>query len=264
MPNSHTPTATQAKEPAFAELLDLLRDLPRFDENKGIDARQGDIPGVREAEKLYHSFNSNHQQRKFVEDKQGNQKSVMIRDRLLEELFQLADWKNFQRLLAHSTVGRERKKRANQKHRAKIKKDDAGRWLDTCRAKRRDRLRAWETEHHPRLLRVLAEADQEMDKARQNRLRAEVINELEARYTDEDRASNEYHTLLWRVLLGQFTLNGLVATHQRLEKLASQLWEHPETMLREALAQRLPPIIPDWARIQAALEPNLSAYGEND
>jgi hypothetical protein len=255
------------REPTLVQLLELLATLPRFDPSKPASALQGDIPGVQEAERLYHSFNTRYQERKTVTDKNGEPKSVAVRAPLLVELFKLADWQNLQKLISHSTVGRERKKRSNEKQRIKQKQDNPKAWFEGCSKKRRDRLKAWEDENHPRLLRMLAEAEQASqlkDKATSARIQYEVLNELEARYVDEDRTWFEFKKMEWRILLGIHTQTQLAVVGRRLEKLARVLWEDPEARLKEDLARRLPPIITDWDLLEQAIDQgNLAANGES-
>jgi len=221
---------------------------------------QGDLPAVQEAEAVFHSFNTRYQSRIQVKDKQGDPKWVVQRQPLLLELFKLADWANLQKLLSHSKVGRDRKSRANKKHRSKQRSGDPKAWFLACREKREARLLAWEAENHPRLLRILAEAEQ--DQEARLRLQYEVLNDLEARLVDHHRALGEFQVLQWRVLLGVFTQTQSVQIHRRLEKLAKELWDDPEARLKEDLAKRLPPIATDWAALDQAMVQSLAASGE--
>ena len=262
MPEDNTPKPTIPqsildREPAIVELLALLAALPRFDPAKKASALQGDLPEVREAERLYHSFNHRYQSQKYVQDETGASKKIWVRQPLLIELFQLADWVNFQRLLTHSTVGRERKKNANKKHRSKQRQEDPEAWFNDLRKKRQDRLEQWERENHPTLLRQLAAAEQVEPtyQVSANRIRFETLNALEARYVDVDRAMHEYRQLKLRVLLGLFTRDPSDEMESKLLGLARDLWGTDATHnLQLEVAKRYPPIATDWTILERAMD----------
>lgn len=254
---SGIPQSLRDKEPALVELLELLANLPRFDRTKKACELQGDLPEVYEAERIYHTFNKRYSRRKTV-DEQGKSHSVVEYQPLLVELFKLADWRNFQDLLRHSTPGRERKKRSNEKQRAKLKQHDPEAWYFGCRAKRRARLEQWQAENGPRLLRQLAAAEQlgATDKLKADVIRYEVLNELEAKFTDEDRARCEYDQYKLRVLLGLYTATRDDEIEAKLEKLAQDIWgpDDAREALMSEIAKNHPPIATDWTALETALE----------
>jgi hypothetical protein len=260
---SDAPESVSAKEPALVELIALLDKLPRFDGTKKARELQGDLPEVEQAEKLYHSFNRRYQRRKTIRDKEGNTHTVNERAPLLIELFKLDSWQNFQDLLRHSTVGRDRKQRANKNHRAKRKEQNPETWFNQCREKRRARLRQWEAENRPRLLKQLAAAEQLQvsDARKAHAIRYEVFNELDARYVDEYRAQDEFSRLCLRVLLGLFTQNATDEMETKMWKLAQEIWdEQPWETLQKEIAKRLPPISTDWSALETAME---ASEGDN-
>jgi hypothetical protein len=237
------------REPALAELLTLLDALPRFDPSRKAREVQGDIPEVQQAEKLYHTINKRHQRRTTTD----NGKPTVERDLVLVELFQLDSWQNYRKLLSHSTVGRERKSRANKRHHEKVKQGDPKAWFESCRKKRQARLDQWERANGPRLLRVLAAAEQQSTELDSRRLRYEVLNALETRYVSEGWALHEYHSLLMRVLLGMYTSNPTPDLKARLEKLAPEVWdEHPLETLEREIAAKHSPITTDWSPIDVS------------
>jgi hypothetical protein len=249
--------AFKAREPALAALLDLLATLPRFDARKPAKSLQGDVPAVQEAEKLYHGFNKKYQRRKISDD--GT--PTIERAPLLQELYKLEDWINFRKLLSHSTAGRERKKRSNKRHRDKVKQDDPRAWMIACNAKRGARLERWKETHYPKFLRVLAAVEQSTG-TEAARLFYGVLNDLGAKFVDEDRAVLECYKLRMRVLLGRYTADPSLKNRQALErlahkyqaelkKLAQDLREQdPVPTLEDDIAERYPPIATDWTALE--------------
>jgi hypothetical protein len=227
--------ALAKKEPRIVRFLELIRALPRSDGTP----LQGDVPQVREAELCYHGFNSKYQRR--VTDKHGNNKAA--RDPLLIELFKLADWVNFQKLVQNSTIGKERKKNANKRHLDKKRRERPELILESNRKKRRARIEAWQTENNPGFLRLIAEAFPLGKKLGHH---PEVINALEARFVDEPRADWEYAHLCLRVAAGQHTQVNTKESLERLTRIINYVHEDDaEVELKKILEQRLPAITTD-------------------
>lgn len=199
------------QEPKALELIELLRRLPLFDASKKARELQGETPEVEAAERQFHSWNAAHQSR--VEGE-------LIRSPVLLALFELPEWKNFQRLLAHSKAGRERRKNSNKRYRDKQTPEQVY-WA--CRDKRRARLSEWLKEHGPRLIGLLRISH---PVGGNTRFDPEVLNELEVRFVDEARAESEYWRLLWPVVLEQHRAYLTPETRQRVEKVAQQVFGH--------------------------------------
>lgn len=226
MPKSSTPDmSVLMREPKAMQLLELLARLPRYDATKKARELQGDLPEVVAAEAQYHSWNSKYQSR-------NKHTGEVTRAPVLAALFAHPDWVNFQRLLQHSTVGRERKKAINARARAKLTPREI---YESNRAKRRARLAVWQAEHEPGFLARIAERYPEHS--------WDVLNELEARYVDERRAEHEYFKLLWRVALGRHTQHGEVEM-SRVKNIAAILFDEGEVQdeITKGIALRLQPI----------------------
>ena len=207
-------------EPRALELIELLRRLPLYDPSRKARELQGELPEVREAERQFHSWNGGHQTKVDGE---------LVRSPVLLALFELPEWKNFQRLLSHSSIGRERRKKANQRYRDKQTREQVF-WA--CREKRRARLAEWLKENGPRLTNALRVAH---PVGGNTRFDVEVLNELEVRFVDETRAELEYWRLLWPIVLEQHREHRTQATQQRVERVAQQIFdgEVPQEVARE-------------------------------
>lgn len=197
------------QEPKALQLIELLRRLPRFDPTKKASDLQGDIPEVKLVEQQFHSWNTTYQTRVNGE---------VVRSPLLLALFELPEWKNFQRLVSHSTAGRERRKKANKRYRDRRSPEQA---FSACREKRRTRIVEWLEEHGPRLIEALREAH---PVGGNTRFDPQVLNELEARFVDEARAELEYWRLLWVVILEQHSQHPSPETLNRVRKVARRIF----------------------------------------
>lgn len=197
------------QEPRVQELIELLRCLPLFDPAKKAEDLQGEAPEVLAAERQYHSWNGVHQTKVDGD---------LVRSPVLLALFELPEWKNFQRLLSHSKAGRGRRKKSNKRYRDKQTPEQV--YL-VCREKRRARLAAWLEQNRPRFVNELRLVH---PVGGNTRFAPQVLNELEVRFVDESRAELEYWRLLWTVVLEQHRAHLTPETWQRVERVAQQVF----------------------------------------